>query len=501
MNFADYPFIRIIPFSAFCSLGRFPRFPDDAHCTMSLSKLTVEEYDRSLMIFVSHCWLRGWSGAEGWDGRPHPDTADGEKYKLCVDGINKIMKTMASAMQNCYLWLDFGCIDQDGNPAGELKMLDKIVSVCDCLFTPIFDKDHEHWQFPTLISNMYDDYLSSAWNGQQFSYLNRGWCRIEMFYAVNVPLLEDSLVRKVKFTAGLAYHRSQGRRPHLLYGNKEVVGRRNPIVLPPLQNSYCDQYSPINGFVSVEKDKETISRLIKELEPFMKKAKVGYEGEYKDGKYHGKGKYTYANGDVYEGEWKDGEKHGKGRYTYAGGSAYEGEYKDDKKHGKGKFTYAAGEGYEGDYKDGKQHGEGKYTYASGDVYEGEYKDDKKNGKGKYTSARGEVCDGEWKDGKQHGKGKCTSTTGEVYDGEWKDGKKHGKGKYTSARGEVYDGEWKDGKQHGKGKFTYASGSVYEGECKDGMQDGKGKYTSATGEVYKGEWKNGKKNGKRSCVVC
>jgi hypothetical protein len=148
MNFADYPFIKIIPFAAFCSLDHFPRFPDDAHCTLSLSKLTVEEYDRSLMVFVSHCWLRGWSGAEGWDGRPHPDTADGEKYKLCVDGIDKIMKSMASGMQNCYLWLDFGCIDQDGNPAGELKMLDRIVGVCDCFLHLSLTKITTSGSFP-----------------------------------------------------------------------------------------------------------------------------------------------------------------------------------------------------------------------------------------------------------------------------------------------------------------------------------------------------------------
>jgi hypothetical protein len=496
MNFTDYPFIRIIPFSAFCSLGRFPRFPDDAHCTMSLSKLTVEEYDQSLMIFVSHCWLRGWSEAEGWCGRPHPDTVDGGKYKLCVDGIDKIMKSMASGMQNCYLWMDFGCIDQDGDPAGELKKLDKIVGVCDCLFTPIFDRDHEQWKLPTSTSDIYDDYLSSAWNGHPFSYLNRGWCRIEMFYAVNVPLLENSLDRKAKFTAGLAYHRSQGRRPHLLYGNKEVVERRNPIVLPPLQNSYYDKYSPIKGFVSVEKDKETISRLIKELEPFMKKAKVGYEGEYEDGKKHGKGKYTYAGGDVYEGEWKDDKYHGKGKCTYNNGAVYDGELNDDKKHGKGKYSYASGEVYEGEWKDDKYHGKGKFTYTSGNVYEGEFADFNYHGKGKLTFASGDVYEGEWKDDKKHGKGKYTYAGGNAYEGEWKDDKYHGKGKCTYNNGDVYEGEFADGKYHGKGKYSYVSGEAYEGEWKDDKYHAKGKFTYTSGDVYEGEWNNSNKR-----IIC
>ena len=37
------------------------------------------------------------------------------------------MKVMAPGVKKCYLWLDFGCMDQDGNPAGELKQLDEIV--------------------------------------------------------------------------------------------------------------------------------------------------------------------------------------------------------------------------------------------------------------------------------------------------------------------------------------------------------------------------------------
>jgi hypothetical protein len=298
------------------------------------------------------------------------------------------------------------------------------------LFTPIFDKDHDQWKLPAVVSNYYDDYLSSAWNGQQFSYMNRGWCRIEMFYAVNVPLLEDSSDRKAKFTAGLAYHRSQGRRPHLLYGNKEVVDGRNPIVLPPLQNSYYDKYSPMEGFVSVEKDKETISRLFKELEPFMQKAKVGYEGEYKDDMKHGKGRFTFASGSVYEGEWKDDKKHGKGKCTYASGDVYEGEFADGNYHGKGNYTYASGEVYEGEFADGNYHGKGKYTHVSGDVYEGEWKDDKKHGKGKCTYASGDVYEGEWKVDKKHSKGICTYASGDVYEGEWKDDKTHGKGEFT-----------------------------------------------------------------------
>ena len=37
-----------------------------------------------------------------------------------------------------------------------------------------------------------------------------------------------------------------------------------------------------------------------------------YEGEFKDGKFHGTGTLKFKNGDYYEGEFKDGKRHGTG---------------------------------------------------------------------------------------------------------------------------------------------------------------------------------------------
>ena len=37
-----------------------------------------------------------------------------------------------------------------------------------------------------------------------------------------------------------------------------------------------------------------------------------YEGETKNGKKEGKGKYIYNNGNRYEGDWKNDIKEGKG---------------------------------------------------------------------------------------------------------------------------------------------------------------------------------------------
>jgi len=57
------------------------------------------------------------------------------------------------------------------------------------------------------------------------------------------------------------------------------------------------------------------------------------------------------------GEWKDGKKHGQGTFTY----------------GKGKWK---GDKYEGEFKVGYRNGQGTYSWSDGDKYVGEFKDEK-----------------------------------------------------------------------------------------------------------------------------
>jgi hypothetical protein len=59
-----------------------------------------------------------------------------------------------------------------------------------------------------------------------------------------------------------------------------------------------------------------------------------YVGEYSDGKPHGSGQYTWANGSYYVGEFKGGLKSGKGKWRRSKENTtnqYEGEYVNDKK--------------------------------------------------------------------------------------------------------------------------------------------------------------------------
>ena len=55
-----------------------------------------------------------------------------------------------------------------------------------------------------------------------------------------------------------------------------------------------------------------------------------------------KGIYTDSDGGKYEGEWFEGKRHGKGTMTYESGDKYEGEWFKDEYHGKGTLIWANG---------------------------------------------------------------------------------------------------------------------------------------------------------------
>jgi len=72
----------------------------------------------------------------------------------------------------------------------------------------------------------------------------------------------------------------------------------------------------------------------------------------------------------YVGEWKDGKWHGQGTLTYADGAKYVGEFKDRQPHGQGTFTSPDGTKYVGELKDGEVHGQGTFTFSDGTVQRG-----------------------------------------------------------------------------------------------------------------------------------
>jgi len=111
------------------------------------------------------------------------------------------------------------------------------------------------------------------------------------------------------------------------------------------------------------------------------KAKHLREGNFKDGRRHGKWTRWYEDGLKFsEGNYIDGKRDGKWTSWYEDGlKLLDRNYKDGKRDGKWTNWYANGQiKLEENYKDGKQDGKSTEWYANGQIkLEENYKDGKK----------------------------------------------------------------------------------------------------------------------------
>ena len=95
-----------------------------------------------------------------------------------------------------------------------------------------------------------------------------------------------------------------------------------------------------------------------------------YEGLFREDKRNGQGRFLFHNGNDYTGEFNDGMFDGHGRYKFEGG-IYEGEWKDGKYHGNGTLTYAAsGAKYTGEFRNSVAHGFGIEVTVDGGKRQG-----------------------------------------------------------------------------------------------------------------------------------
>jgi uncharacterized protein (TIGR02145 family) len=101
-----------------------------------------------------------------------------------------------------------------------------------------------------------------------------------------------------------------------------------------------------------------------------------YEGQFKNGKFHGKGKYNYPNKSTYDGDWQDGVKQGKGQYVWYNGDFYIGDFQNDKKQGYGVYYWGKGNSdgakYSGGWYEGEKTGWGVFTSKNGTIQEGNF---------------------------------------------------------------------------------------------------------------------------------
>jgi len=147
-----------------------------------------------------------------------------------------------------------------------------------------------------------------------------------------------------------------------------------------------------------------------------------YEGEFKDGLFHGWGVYVFQNGDRYEGEFEADKMSGTGTMKYDNGNVYKGQFRNGVRHGNGILTFKNGDVYDGKFKDNMRHGEGEYRFSNGCRYTGEFQNNLRHGKGRYRYPSGEEFVGYFKNGQMDGPGICTYANGKQVRGIWKAGR-------------------------------------------------------------------------------
>ena len=64
-----------------------------------------------------------------------------------------------------------------------------------------------------------------------------------------------------------------------------------------------------------------------------------YEGDWKNGKFDGKGKLVILNVGTYIGEFKNGQLHGQGIIKFSNGDEYLGQLRFGKNYGRGTYKY------------------------------------------------------------------------------------------------------------------------------------------------------------------
>lgn len=102
-----------------------------------------------------------------------------------------------------------------------------------------------------------------------------------------------------------------------------------------------------------------------------------YLGNWLDGKKDGLGIYTWNDGYIYIGNFKDSKMDGIGScFNSKGELVYDGEWKKGQIHGKGRYMWSKHKWYEGEFQQGQKHGEGIFYLNNDPIYNGTWKYDK-----------------------------------------------------------------------------------------------------------------------------
>lgn len=154
---------------------------------------------------------------------------------------------------------------------------------------------------------------------------------------------------------------------------------------------------------------------------------------------------------------------GKGVAKDKSGDVYNGEFKDGLYHGEGSLKFLAGAEYIGFFQNGiVGGGEGVLTLPNGDQYIGRWENGRMNGIGTGIWVEGDKYIGYWKNNQFHGSGVLSIKGGLEYVGSWEDGSPNGAGILKMPEGTIYKGtfETKSEIYDDDKKVNYLPGRFY-----------------------------------------
>jgi len=186
-----------------------------------------------------------------------------------------------------------------------------------------------------------------------------------------------------------------------------------------------------------------------------------YEGEFLNGKYHGKGNFFFGDW-KYIGDFKNGLREGKGILYYPNGSTYEGEFRNNLKEGYGVLkTKDNSVTISGQFKEDKII-TGTSVHSDGHKYVGAFKNQLYDGLGKRTYPNGDEVEGTFKAGILIPNNvtyyiKSGDKSGDKFIGDFsKEGKHFKKGTYFHANGDKFIGEFDEKSQKLNGVHYFAN---------------------------------------------
>ncbi|XP_070585714.1 ALS2 C-terminal-like protein isoform X2 [Erythrolamprus reginae] len=210
-------------------------------------------------------------------------------------------------------------------------------------------------------------------------------------------------------------------------------------------------------------------------------------------------------GATYEGDWRLGKPHSKGKLTWANGQNFAGDFKNGLENGFGiclipQESSDRYDCYKCHWRDGKMNGYGICEYGNETVYKGYFKDNMREGFGvldsplstghpfKYT--------GHWAKDKRTGYGVWDDKErGERYIGMWENDQRHGPGIVVMQSGVCYQRTFHLDKMVGSGLLLLEDDTVYEGNFTNDFKFvGKGKLTFPNGFVLEETFANKSKEG-------